>query len=122
MLMRGIPDRIRLIVCDLLSWILQKDPKKRPRSCEEMLRHPFFLDSEEHSLDTLSRPPPEGLHLTRLHIAAALGEIGEVKSTLGRAEAMRATSAGGRRGSRLRLLSPGKEELLHRHPLHLAGG
>ena len=121
MLMRGIrDDKIRLIVCDLLSWILQKDPKKRPQSCDEMLRHPFFFGSE-HSLDTLSRPPPEGLRLTRLHIAAALGEIGEVKSTLGRAEAMRATSAGGRRGSILRLLAHG-EELLHRHPLHLAGG
>ena len=120
MLMRGIPDRIRLIVCDLLSWILQKDPKKRPWSCEEMLRHPFFLDSVQHSLDTLSRPTPEGLHLTRLQIAAALGEIGEVKSTLGRAEAMRATSAGGRRGS-IQLLAA-VEELLYRHPLHLAGG
>ena len=50
MLMQGYNDQTRLIVCDLLAWILQKEPKNRPQSCEEMLRHPFFATGVKLSL------------------------------------------------------------------------
>ena len=105
MLMQGYDDHARLIVCDLLAWILQKDPKKRPQSCEEMLRHPFFSTGVK-SLELLV----EGLHLSRMHIASALGNDAEVHSILAKVDAGQ--------GAAEQELGPG--ELLHRYPLHLA--
>ena len=103
MLMQGGYDnQARLIVCDLLSWILQKDPKKRPQSCAEMLQHPFFSTSA-HSLDTDTLA--QGLHLSHLHIAAALGKTAEVESILANAD---------------QELVAAQSQLLHRQPLHLA--
>ena len=103
MLMQGYDDQMRLIVCDLLAWVLQKEPKKRPQSCEEMLKHPFFSPGVK-SLDVLAN----GLHLSRIHIAAALGNDGEVQSILAKVDT----------GQGSEELGPG--ELLHRYPLHLA--
>ena len=103
MLMQGYDDQTRLIVCDLLAWILQKEPKKRPQSCEEMLRHPFFATGVK-SLEMLVK----GLHLSRIHIASALGNDGEVQSLLAKVDEDQ-ESANEELG-----------ELLHRNPLHLA--
>lgn len=92
----GYDDQARLIVCDLLAWIL------RPQSCAEMLEHPFFSTSAD-SLDT--KPLAKGLHMPRLYIAAALGKTTEVESILGSADEE---------------LAPAPDQLLHRQPLHLA--
>ena len=105
MLMQGHDDQTRLIVCDLLAWVLQKEPKKRPQSCEEMLRHPFFSTGVK-SLESLVN----GLHLSRMHIASALGNAGEVQSILAKIDA-------GQESAEQEL---GAGELLHRYPLHLA--
>ena len=83
MLMQGYDDQTRLIVCDLLTWILQKEPKNRPQSCEEMLQHPFFATGVK-SLELLV----EGLHLSRMHIASALGNDGEVQSILAKVDSL----------------------------------
>ena len=103
----GYDNQARLIVCDLLSWILQKDPKKRPQSCAEMRQHPFFsvvrLAASAHSLDTDKLA--QGLHLSRLHIAAALGRTAEVEQILANADEE---------------LVSAQRQLLHREPLHLA--
>ena len=101
MLMQGNDDQTRLTVCDLVAWILQKDPKKRPQSCEEMLEHPFF-STGVRSL--------KGLHLPRMHIASALGNDGEVQSILTKIDAGQASAD--------EELAP--DNLLHRYPLHLA--
>ena len=140
MLMQGCDDQTRLIVCDLLAWILQKDPRKRPQSCEEMLRHAFFSTGVK-SLDVLAT----GLHLSRMHIASALGNDGEVQSILAKVDAARALADGkeedavAKEEEEMKMtnskssdedeltndepdnedqLGPG--ELLHRYPLHLA--
>jgi len=105
MLMQGYDDQTRLVVCDLLAWLLQKDPKKRPQSCEEMLAHPFFATGVR-SLDMLA----DGLHLSRLHVASALGNDSEVRSVLAQVDAGQASAD--------EELGPGT--LLHCHPLHLA--
>ena len=106
MLMQGYDDQARLIVRELFAWILQKDPKKRPRSCEKMRQHPFF-STKAHSLDTDTLA--EGLHMSRLHIAAALGKTAEVKSMLADADADADEG-----------LASAQDQLLHRQPLHLA--
>ena len=98
----GYDNQARLIVCDLLSWILQKDPKKRPQSFAKMLQHPFFSTSA-HPLDTDTLA--KGLHLSRLHIAAALGKTAEVESILASTDEE---------------LVAAQSQLLHRKPLHLA--
>ena len=79
MLEQGYADHERLAACDLIAWTLQKDPKKRPRSCDEMLRHPFFWkDNSKYNDDSLS----QGLHMSRLHIAASLGRTATVEQIL----------------------------------------
>ena len=55
--------RNRHLACDLLAWMLQRDPSARP-SCTEVLAHPF-----------LSHEPNAKARCQDLHLAAQLGRL-----------------------------------------------
>ena len=88
----GVDAFERLVVCDLLGWGLQEKPENRPPSCKEVLAHAFFAGEkggDEHKEGgdegqgaedqkgqetTEAKEPQRGLRMSRLHVAASLGE------------------------------------------------
>ena len=54
----------RLAACDLLAWLLQREPAKRPAACADILAHAFFTNTDDHT----------GLRMSALHSAAFVGD------------------------------------------------
>ena len=99
----GVGPQEKLAATDLLLWTLHPDPKRRPQSGYELLRHAFF-SSHGAGSDGI-------LHMSHLHRAAAHGDLDFVKEWVG--------SAGGDSSCmEAQLLS--RESLLQKTPLHVA--
>lgn len=63
-----VPDRLAL---QLLLWLLQADPKRRPRDMRAVLRHPFFTAGKAFEAKPLGRA--ERHHLFLSHFQANAG-------------------------------------------------
>ena len=124
-----VNDAQRLKSTRFLAVMLQADPAKRPQTMAEALAHPFFPKDEdedeeenedeegvvetkgdEEAEDTV--PPPSSHHFAPLHLAAAMGDLPAVESTVAD------TSAADRSATSKRLNE--REPLLGRRPLHFA--
>ena len=122
----NVSDKQSLLACDVVGWLLQREPSARPQSATSLLSHALFLDTaqgpERELRSSTEGNPADGAaggartsaagttrtNMSSLHVAAALGEIEIVEQTLGSDEATVADS----------ILS--KENILGRTPLHLA--
>ena len=67
----GCSTRDRLAACDLVAWLLQPNPARRPSSAEEILGHAFFNATG----GTWKMSP--------LHVASALGHVRDTIRLLG---------------------------------------
>ena len=73
-----VSDKQRVLTCDLIGWMLQRDPSKRPQSAEDLLSHALFFAGT-----------PDGQQLScgktlmsELHLAAALAPVEHVRSLI----------------------------------------
>ena len=73
LLLDGISARDRVAAVDMICWLLQPEPKDRPTSCSDLLRHPLLLQVTDDG----SAEAAEGgqFGMPPLHIAAATGAL-----------------------------------------------
>ena len=64
----------RLLACDLLAWLLQRNPNARPESFREVLSHPFLALGESMSEDDVDH---QAWRIPQLHVLAALNKTRE---------------------------------------------
>lgn len=97
-----VSNKQRILVCDLVGWMLQRDPSKRPESAQDLLSHALFFTDSFADDQRISNGKTI---MSQLHLAAALAPVEQVETII---------AAGG--GTTLS--SP--DHILAQTPLHVA--
>jgi len=76
---KGITAKDRFLACDLLAWLLQRDPAARPHSMKAAITHPFLIGKQYTQKNGMWKTvaPREGdmkWHMPDIHVAVALGD------------------------------------------------
>ena len=70
--LNSVSPRVRIAACDLLHWLLERDPSKRPTTSADILNHAFFSQPGDHT----------GLRMSALHSASFTGDVDTVVSLI----------------------------------------